>query len=168
MSVIDTYVHFGTSCVPLRAFVCEILPNTIDTQPPRCLHDRYRNFIDCSTPVSRLRRSAFVWTRDRMHGMIQPEAMPFIFFCVIVFWNKNRLLPIFTCIFGLSATYFDIFARRALVRSRTPMILCLSNARSGDLHFGVSFVALRALVREIIPNTIHTHVPHTYIHTYMT
>ena len=33
------------------------------------------------------------------------------------------------------------------------MILCLSNARSGDLHFGVSFVALRALVREIIPNT---------------
>ena len=36
------------------------------------------------------------------------------------------------------------------------MILCLSNARSGDLHFGVSFVALRALVCEIIPNTIHT------------
>ena len=42
------------------------------------------------------------------------------------------------------------------------MILCLSNARSGDLHFGVSFVALRALVREIIQNTIHTHI-HTYI-----
>ena len=73
------------------------------------------------------------------------------------------LLPIFTCIFCLSATYFGIFSRRALVRSRTPMILCLSNARSGDLHFGVSFVALRALVREIIPNTIHTHI-HTYIH----
>ena len=35
------------------------------------------------------------------------------------------------------------------------MILYLSNARSGDLHFGTSFVALRALVREIIPNTIH-------------
>ena len=87
----------------------------------------------------------------------------YLFFCVIVFWTKGRLLPIFTCIFGLSATYFGIFARRALVRSRTPMILCLSNARSGDLHFGVSFVAPRALVREIIPNTIHTH-----IHTYMT
>ena len=39
------------------------------------------------------------------------------------------------------------------------MIWCLSNARSRDLHFGISFVALRALVREIIPNTIHTH-PH--------
>ena len=33
------------------------------------------------------------------------------------------------------------------------MIWCLSNARSGDLHFGTLFVALRALVREIIPNT---------------
>ena len=58
--------------------------------------------------------------------------------------------------FALSADYFGIFARRALVRSRTPMILCLSNARSGDQHFGTSFVALRALVCEIIPNTIHT------------
>ena len=66
--------------------------------------------------------------------------------------------------FSLSATYFDIFARRALVRSRTPMILCLSNARSGNLHFGASFVALRPLIREIIPNTIHTHPP-TNIHT---
>ena len=65
--------------------------------------------------------------------------------------------------FALGATYFVIFARRAFVRSRTPMILCLSNARSGDLHFNTSFVALHALVREIIPNTIHT-----YIHTYMT
>ena len=73
------------------------------------------------------------------------------------------LLPVFTCILALSATYFGSFARRALVRSRTPMILCLSNARSGDLHFGISFVALRALVREIIPNTIHTYIP-----TYMT
>ena len=36
------------------------------------------------------------------------------------------------------------------------MIWCLSNARSGDLQFGISFIALRALVREIIPNTIHT------------
>ena len=60
------------------------------------------------------------------------------------------LLPVFTCVFALKVTYFDIFARRALVRSRTPMILCLSNARSGDLHLGFSFVALRALVREII------------------
>ena len=67
-------------------------------------------------------------------------------------------MPIFTCIFGLSATYFGIFARRALVRSRTPMILCLSNARSGDLHFSVSFVVLRSLVREIIPNTIPTYM----------
>ena len=63
--------------------------------------------------------------------------------------------------FALGAIYFAIFARRALVRSRTPMILCLSNARSGDLHFGTSFVALRALVREIIPNTIYT-----YMHTW--
>ena len=62
--------------------------------------------------------------------------------------------------FAFGAIYFGIFARRAHVKSRTPMILCLSNARSGDLHFGTSFVALRALAREIIPNTIHT-----YIHT---
>ena len=68
----------------------------------------------------------------------------------------HRLLLIFTCIFALRTTYFGIFARRALVRSRTAMILCLSNARSGDLHFGTSFVALPALVPEIIPNTIHT------------
>ena len=66
------------------------------------------------------------------------------------------LLPVFTCILALSATYFGSFARRALVRSRTLMLLCLSNARSRDLHFGTSFIALRALVREIIPNTIHT------------
>ena len=58
----------------------------------------------------------------------------------------------------MSATYFGIFARRALVRSRTPMVLCLSNARSGDLHFDTSFVALRVLVREIIPNTIPTYI----------
>ena len=77
---------------------------------------------------------------------------------------KSRLLPVFTCILALSASYFGSFARRALVRSRIPMILCLSNARSGDLHFGTSFVALRALVREIIPNTIHTYIP-THIHT---
>ena len=60
--------------------------------------------------------------------------------------------------FALSATYFDISARHAFVRSRTPMILCLSNARSGDVHFDTSFVALHALVREIILNTIHTYI----------
>ena len=38
------------------------------------------------------------------------------------------------------------------------MILCLRNARSGDLHFDTSSVALRALVREIIPNTIPTYI----------
>ena len=64
------------------------------------------------------------------------------------------------CVLALSVTYFGSFARRALVGSRTPMIWCLSNARSGDLHFGTSFVALLALVGEIIPNTIPTH-PHT-------
>ena len=64
----------------------------------------------------------------------------------------------------MSATYFGIFARRALVRSRTPMVLCLSNARSGDLHFDTSFVALHVLVREIIPSTIPTYI-HTYICT---
>ena len=38
------------------------------------------------------------------------------------------------------------------------MIWCLSNARSGDLQFGTSFIALRALVREIIPNSIPTYM----------
>ena len=77
-------------------------------------------------------------------------------------------MPVFTCIFDLTlnATYFDIFARRALVRSRIPMILCLSNARSGYLHYDTSFIALHALVREIIANTIHTYPP-TYIQTYI-
>ena len=54
----------------------------------------------------------------------------------------------------------------AAFRRCTPMILCLSNARSGDLHFDTQFAAQRALVREIISNTIHTHIP-TYIHTYI-
>ena len=105
--------------------------------------------------------------------MIQSGAMPFAVFAncpsselpsETAISGKSRLLPEFTCILALSATYFGSFARRALVRSRTPMIWCLSNARSGDLHFGTSLVALRALVREIIPNTIHTHPP-TYLHT---
>ena len=84
----------------------------------------------------------------------------------------SMLLLVFTCIFALSANHFGIFARRALVRCRIPMILCPSNVRSGGLHFGTSFVALRALVRELIPNTIHryhtypiTPYPHTHIHT---
>ena len=104
-----------------------------------------------------------------MPGMFQSGAMPFAVFanCSSSELRVGRLLPVFTCIFALSATYFGIFARRALVRSHTPMIWCLSNVRSGELHFGTSFVALRALVREIIPNTIPTH-PHTYIHRYMT
>ena len=67
--------------------------------------------------------------------------------------------------FALGAIYFGIFARRTLVRSRTPKILCLSNVRFGDLHFGTSFVALRALVREIIPNTIPNTIPPLYTWT---
>ena len=119
----------------------------------------------CSTRASRLRRSASVCTRDGMPGMIQSGAMPFA-----VFANcPSSELRVGCCqysrryILALSATYFGSFARLSLVRSRTPMIWCLSNARSGDLQFGTSFVALRALVREIIANTIPTH-----IHTYMT
>ena len=90
--------------------------------------------------------------------------VPHLLRCLLnYFWTKSRLLPVFTCIFALSATYFGIFARRAFVRCPTPMIVCLSNARSGDLHFDTSFVALHTLVREIITNTIHTYI-HTYIH----
>ena len=92
--------------------------------------------------------------------------VPHLLRCLLnYFWTKSRLLPVFTCIFALSATYFGIFARRAFVRCPTPMIVCLSNARSGDLHFDTSFVALHTLVREIITNTIHTYI-HTYIHTW--
>ena len=48
------------------------------------------------------------------------------------------------------------------------MIWCLSNARSEDLQFGTPFIALRALVREIIPNIIPTY-PVTHKSTsYMT
>ena len=65
--------------------------------------------------------------------------------------------------FALRATYFGIYSRHAVVRNRTPMTLYnLTNARSGDLHFGTPFVALPALVREIISNAIHTYMP-TYI-----
>ena len=96
-----------------------------------------------------------------MPGMIQSGTIPFAVFANCPSSELGvGCCHIFTCILALSATYFGSFARRALVRSRTPMILCLSNARSVDLHFGISFVALRALVREIIPNTIHTH-PYT-------
>ena len=131
------------------------------------MHDRDRIFIDCSTPTSHLRRSASVGTRDRMHGMIQTEAIIFhLFLC-------NRLsseLRVGCCQYSRAFCLERIFARRALVRSRTPMISCLSNARSGDLHFGTSFVALRALVREIIPNTIPshppTHIPKSDVGTY--
>ena len=98
-----------------------------------------------------------------MPGMIQSGEIPFAVFANCSSSELSRLLQVFTCILALSATYFGSFARRALVGSRTPMIWCLSNARSGDLQFGISFIALRALVREIIPNTIHTHPP-----TYMT
>ena len=63
---------------------------------------------------------------------------------------------------------FWSFARRALVRRRTPMIWRLSNARSGDLYIlAPRLLRIRALVREIIPNTIPSHI-HTHIHTYMT
>ena len=95
-----------------------------------------------------------------MHDVIQMEAMPFIFF--LRNCRSSKLRVGFEAKTALSVTYFGIFARRAVVRSRTPIILCLSNARSGDLHFGTSFVALCALLREIIPNTIHTH-PHTHM-----
>ena len=37
-----------------------------------------------------------------------------------------------------------------------------------DLNFGTSFVALRALVREIIQNIIHTLYVHSHPHTLMT
>ena len=96
-----------------------------------------------------------------MHGMIQTEPMLFIFFLRNGLSSELRVgyRQYSRAFFALSATYFVIFSRRALVRNRTPMILCLSNARSGDLHFGTPFVGLRALVREIIPNTIHTHPP---------
>ena len=95
-----------------------------------------------------------------MPGMIQSGAMPFAVFANCPFSELKVGCCQYSRALALSATYFASFARRALVRSHTPMIWCLSNARSRDLHFGISFVALRALVREIIPNTIHTY-PHT-------
>ena len=115
--------------------------------------------------IVRLRLCAFgaqtpSGTRDGIPGMSKRRQYRFSF-CL-----RNCLsseLKVDYCrysraFFALSATYFGIFVRRAFVRSRTPMILCLSNARSGDLHFNTSFVALHALVREIIPNTIHTYI----------
>ena len=96
-----------------------------------------------------------VWTRDGMPGMIQSGAMPFAIFANCPSSELRVDCCQYSRAFLLWALLILAVSRRALVRSRTPMILCLSNARSGDLHFGISFVALRALVREIIPNTIH-------------
>ena len=71
-------------------------------------------------------------TRDRMHDMIQTKALPFIFFFSNCLSSELRVefCQYSRAFFALSAIHFGIFARRALVRSRTPMILCLSNARS--------------------------------------
>ena len=88
------------------------------------LHERDRIFIDCSTPASRLRRSASIWTRDGMPGMIQSGTMPFAVFANcpsselrVGCCQYSRAM----CILALSATYFGSFARRALVRRRTPV-----------------------------------------------
>ena len=118
-----------------------------------------------STPVSRLRRSCLrlnSWSHA-WHDSDGGIAVYLFLSNCLSSELREGFCQYSRAFFALGAIYLGIFARRALVRSRTPMILCLSNARSGDLHFGTSFVALRALVREIIPNTIHT-----YIHTYMT
>ena len=162
---VNTYwgPHFGTSFASLAA--C----NT-------CLDSRDNSKYHIYLPILFHRFSSNVRLRLRAFGAQTPSELVItymawfrrsrrhcclsLFAQMSVFWTKSRLLPVFTCIFALSATYFDILARRALIKSHNPMILCLSNARSGYLHFGASFVALRALIREIIPNTIHTHITH--------
>ena len=135
------------------------------TQPPTNLRptwptsDFHRLFDSGFAPSALSIRLNSWW--HAWHDSVEGNAV--CRFCLLsIFWTKSRLLPVFTCILALSATYLGSFARRALVKSRTPMIWCLSNARSRDLQFGASSVALRALVREIIPN-----IP-TYPPTYMT
>ena len=78
MPVTETYILVPHSLRYVPWFARSFQWNTIHTQPPTYLHDRDRIFIDCLTPAKRLRRSASVWTHNRMHGMIQTEAMPFM------------------------------------------------------------------------------------------
>ena len=82
--------------------------------------------------------------------MIQTEAKPFVIFRNCVSSElRVRCCQYSRAFFCFKRYLFWHFARRALVRSRTPMILCLSNARSGDLNSDISFVVLHALVCEI-------------------
>ena len=67
------------------------------------------------------------------------------------------MLPVFTCIFALSATYFVIFARRALVRNRSPMI-CLCNELFTGLEHDTTLDSLNALDREISLKNIQTYM----------
>ena len=172
-------LHFGTVFVALRVLVCEIIPNTRPcryTHPATHIpmHDRDRIFIECSTPTSRLRCSASVWTRDRMHVMIQTEAMSFILFAYLyVFWTKSKLLPLFTSIFALSGTYFGMFARRAHVRSRTPMILCLQQCpfrRPTFWYLACCATCLGSRDNFKYHTRIHIHIyiPITHPHIHMT
>ena len=38
MPIPETYIHFGTSFVALRALAREIIPNTMPSQPPTHIH----------------------------------------------------------------------------------------------------------------------------------
>ena len=135
-------------------------------QPPTVPHTYMTGvgFSSFGTPVSRLWRSCLrlnSWSHA-WHDSDRGIAVYLFLSNCLSSELREGFCQYSRAFFAFGAIYFGIFARRAHVKSRTPMILCLSNARSGDLHLGTSFVALRALAREIIPNTIHTY-PHTYM-----
>ena len=67
-------LQHNTASDSLNALDREISLKTIQTCIHKNMHDLSQFSIDCRTPASRLRRSAPVWTSDRMRGMIQTEA----------------------------------------------------------------------------------------------
>ena len=138
-------------------------PNRPSHPQSHILHDRGRIFIVCYSGFApsalslRLNSWSHAW-HDSDRGI---AVYLFLSNCLsselrVGFCQYSRAF------FALGAIYFGIFARRAHVRSRTPMILCLSIARSGNLHFGTSFCCATCLGSR--DNSKY----HTYIHTYMT
>ena len=81
MSVTETYILVPHLLRYVPCFARYLQIPYIPSYPHIYLHDRDRIVIDCSTTASHPWRSVSVWTRDRMHGMIQTEALPFIILC---------------------------------------------------------------------------------------
>ena len=158
-------IHLVFSFVALRALVREIFTNTIHTQPPTYLptwprSDFHRLFNSGFAP-SALSLRLNSWSHASHDSDGGNAVYIFLRNCL------SSELRVGCCQYSrallLWALHILAFSCAARSLEVAPRWYCayVSNARSGDLHFDTSFVALHVLVREIIPNTTPT-----YIHTY--